>query len=436
MTGPREWTGADEEGSGAGRGGGTRKGAKGARAVLVTLGAALLGLAIFWTAHRTGRGAGAASPAAPAQARAVSVTLAVVESQDVPIYLEGLGSAVPLSTVSVKSQVDGLLERVFFEEGQMVKKGQLIAQIDPRPFTIQLHQAEATLARDNAQLRNAGLNLERYRSLRAQNLIPEQQLTDQQAAFDQLSGVVKADEAQVEGARLSLDYARIDSPTTGITGVRLVDPGNLVHTSDATGIVIITQLDPMGVLFTLPQDDLGRVSDALSRGEVPVEAYSRDGAVRLGEGRLALVDNQVNANTATIRLKAIVPNPSRALWPNQFVKARALVEMRKGATTAPAAAVQRGPAGNFVYVVDATNHAAVRPVQVDAVLGPTALFARGLSPGEKVVVEGANQLRPGATVAPRPPATRAAAPPADSTPHGGGPPPGSSGAPGTRPRGP
>ena len=356
------------------------------------------------------RGAGSAKGPG-AEARPVPVAVASVTQRDVPIYLEGLGTVVALATVTVKSQVDGRLDAVHFVEGQRVKKGEVIAQVDPRPFQAQLHQMEATLARDQAQLRNARLNLERYRDLRKQNLIAQQQVDDQQTQADQFAATVGIDQAQVETARLNLDYARIVSPIDGVTGIRQVDPGNLVHASDANGIVVITQLDPIGVLFTLPQDDLPRVSKALAEGPLTVEALSRDGNAKLGTGNVLLVDNQINQTTATIRLKAVFPNPDNALWPNQFVKARLLLTIRTGALVVPTPAIQRGPKGTFVYVVGPGNTVVVRPVELDSTEGSLAIVAKGVTVGEQVVVDGQNQIRPGSLVQPRQ-AEGSAAPPA------------------------
>jgi multidrug efflux system membrane fusion protein len=357
--------------------------------------------AVVWRSRRA-PAAGGAAPAASAEARVVPVVIATAERRDVPVYLEGLGNAQPLATVTVKSQVDGRLDKVAFREGQEVKKGDLLAQIDPRPFTIQVHQAEAALVRDAAQLRNAKLNLERYRELVARQLIAQQQVDDQQATADQLEGTVKADQAQIDNARLLLDYTHIRAPLDGTTGVRLVDQGNLVHASDTTGIVIITQLDPMAVLFTLPQDDLARISKQFAEGPLVVEAYNRDGAARLATGSLELVDNQVNQATATIRLKAIFPNPNKSLWPNQFLKTRLLLLTEKDALVVPAAAVQRGPQGTFVYVVGKDQTAVLRPVELGATVDQLAIVTKGVAPGEQVVVEGQNQIKPGAKVAPRP----------------------------------
>jgi multidrug efflux system membrane fusion protein len=393
---------------------------RGARPGRRRLGIALAGLAVLFIAavvwrSRAQSARSGASPAASAEARVVPVSVATVVKQDVPVYVQGLGNAQPLATVTIKSQVDGRLDKVVFREGQEVKKGELLAQVDPRPFAIQLHQAQAALLRDDAQYRNAKLNLERFRELRARNLIAQQQVDDQQALADQLEGGVKADQALVENARLQLDYARIKSPIDGTTGVRLVDPGNIVHASDPTGIVVVTQLDPMAVVFTLPQDDLPQVSKRLAEGPLTVEAYNRDGAILLQTGKLELIDNQVNQATATIRLKAVLPNPNRSLWPSEFVKVKLLLTTEKDALTIPAAAVQRGPQGVFVYVVGPDQTASLRPIETSQTVDQLAIVSKGLSPGDRVVVEGQNQLRPGANVAPRPVGSAGASgPPAPS----------------------
>lgn len=331
--------------------------------------------------------------------RPVSVLVAAVKRQDVPIFLEGIGSVAALKTVTVKTQVDGRLDRVDFREGQAVRKGALLAQVDPRPFIIQRHQAEAALARDRATLQSNRLNLERYVAVRKENLIAQQQVDDQRAAVAQLEAAIQADQAQLEQAMLQLDYAHIRSPIDGVTGIRIVDPGNVVHATDPGGLVVVTQLDPVAVLFTLPQDDLPRIAAEMAKGPLRVDVSTRDGGALLGSGALELIDNQINQTTASIRLKAILPNPTRTLWPNQFVKARLLLSVRKQALVLPAAAVQRGPQGTFVYLVDAEQKAAMRPVQVESLEGETAVIGRGVAPGDSVVTEGQAQLRPGARVA-------------------------------------
>lgn len=360
-----------------------------------------------------------------AQARPVPVAAAAVARRDVPIFLDGLGNVTAFKTVTVKSQVDGRLDQVLFREGQVVRRGQVIAQIDPRPFQIQLRQAQGALARDQAQLKNARLTVERDRQLVAQRLIAQQQLDADVALAGQLEGAVQIDQAAIETARLNLDYARITAPIDGVTGIRLVDPGNVVHASDASGIVVITQLDPIAVLFTLPQDQLTPVSEQLTRGQLPVDAYSRDGSTLLGSGQLALIDNQINQATSTIRLKAIVPNPRRLLWPNQFVNVRLRLTTHTGALVMPATAIQRGPAGTFVYVIGSDMTAAPRPVEIASMQGDIAIVSRGVQEGERVVVDGQNQLMPGSRVVAReqgkaPGGARVAGDGADAARSGGG----------------
>ena len=330
--------------------------------------------------------------------RPVSVVTAKVETRDVPLFLDGLGTVIAFQTVTVRSLVDGRLESVAFREGQTVKRGTLLAQVDARAYAIQLRQAEAALARDSAQLSGNQLNLERYTNVGKDKLIAQQQVDDQRTLVGQLEGSVKADRALIDQAKLMLDYARIRSPIDGITGVRLVDPGNLVHPSDASGIVVVTQIDPIAVLFTLPQDDLPRVAKAMAEGKLVVQALSRDGTSTLATGELALIDNQINTATATIRLKAIFPNPKHTLWPNQFVKARLLLGMRKNALVVPAVAIQTGPNGSFVYVVGDDKKATPRPVEVATIESDWAVITKGVTAGETVVTEGQFQLKPGAAV--------------------------------------
>jgi len=374
---------------------------------LAAIGALLLlfaGGALFLRSRRTvaepRAGAATGAPGGTAS-RPVPVVTAQVVARDVPIYLDGLGNAVPISTVTVRSQVDGRLDRVLFKEGQTVHAKDVLAEIDPRPFTIQLHQAEAALARDTAQLEGARATLKRDQGLTQDNLITQQQLDDQQALVHQYEANLVGDRAQIENAKLQLDYAQVRAPSDGVTGVRLVDAGNLIHASDPTGLVVITQLDPMSIVFALPQDDLTKVNQALAKGPLQVQVSSRDGSQALGSGALALVDNQINQQTATAKLKAIVPNAERQLWPNQFVKVRLQVETRSRALVVPSAAIQRGPDGSFVYLVTADQTVQVRPVNVALVQDNQAVVDQGLAEGDQIVVEGQSQLKPNAKVTPR-----------------------------------
>jgi multidrug efflux system membrane fusion protein len=367
----------------------------------------------IWFVRRQGGQKPPPASAAQAQQRPVPVVTAQVQQRDLPIYLDGLGTVMAAKTVAVRAQVDGRLVTVSFREGQVVRRGELLAQIDPRPFQVQLEQGKGALRRDSAQLRTARLALARNLELLRDHLVSQQDVDNQEAAVGQAEGAVRIDQAQIDSAQLNLEYARITSPIDGVTGVRLVDPGNLIRASDPTGIVVVTQLDPVAVLFTLPQDYLPQVAQQMELGALAVEAFSRDGSVKLGSGELIVIDNQINQNTATMRLKANFANPQRQLWPNQFVKARLLLTVRKGATVVPTTAVQRGPEGTFAYVVGPDQTVQPRPIEVELTQGDVAAIARGLSPGEVVVADGAAALRPGAKVAARP-----AAPPKPAQPSG------------------
>jgi multidrug efflux system membrane fusion protein len=370
------------------------------RIILLVLLVVVVGGSIFGLRVRSKKAAAATAASASAAAdRTIPVQTAMVVSKDVPIWVEGLGSVSAYYTVTVHTQVDGRLDSVLFKEGQRVKKGDVLAQIDPRPFAIALQQAQAAYARDDSQLKNAQLNLDRYKSLRGQNLIPEQQVTDQEAVLAQQNGNTRGDQAQIDAAKLNLDYARIISPIDGVTGVRLVDPGNIVHAADATGLVVVAQLDPIAVLFTLPEDDLPRVADAMSKGELVVDAFSRDGNKQLAQGKLAVIDNEINQATATVKLKAIFDNPLSVLWPNQFVKARLKLSTKKNAVVVPAAVVQHGPNGDFAYVVAPDSTAAVKKIVVESLQGDIAVISSGLNVGDQAVVDGQVQLRPGSKVA-------------------------------------
>lgn len=339
-------------------------------------------------------------PAAKPSDRVVPVQLAQVAAKDFPIWIEGLGTVAAMQQVVVRPQVDGRLDKVMFTEGQVVKAGEVIAQIDPRPFMVMLHTAQGALARDRAQLAIAKKNYERYQGLQAQKLVAQQQVDEYAGQVGQFEGAVKIDLAAVEQAQLQLDYAQVKSPLTGTTGVRLVDAGNLVKASDTGGLVVITAIDPAAVFFTIPQDKLSGVAAAIAKGEVPVEVWNRDGSAMLGLGKVAVLDNQVNQATATLRLKALVSNPDRKLWPNAFVKARMLVETKANALVIPAVAIQRGPQGAYVYTVGDDKTAQLRTIEVGTIVGDSATVSRGLTAGERVVVEGASQLRPGGKVNP------------------------------------
>lgn len=406
---------------------------------------AVVAAALIWRARTRSEGPSAVGPSGSAGPRAsgspsgsgapedrvVSVVLAQVEARDMPIYLEGLGTVAAYNTVTVKPQVDGRIEKVAFTEGQDVKKGDLLVQIDPRPYAAQLHVAQAALARDQALVAGRKRTLDRDTALQKEGLATQAQVDEDRSAYEQAQAVLKSDYAQIEAARLQLDYARVTAPIDGVTGARLVDAGNVVRPTDATGLVVITQVDPIAAFFAVPQDDLPEIVKEMKAGPLTVEAWDRDGSKKIATGTLVLVDNQINTQTATIRLKATFPNEGRALWPNQFVKARLLLTTRKAARVVPAAAVQRGPQGMFVYVVGPDQRAAVRPVQVERTEGETTILAGGLEVGEQIVTDGQFQLRPGSRVAPKPAGSASpggrGGPPGASGTAAVGPPPGASG---------
>jgi multidrug efflux system membrane fusion protein len=328
----------------------------------------------------------------------IAVDAAAVTHADVPIYLSGLGTVQAFYTVTVTARVDGELQKIAFTEGQTVHKGDLLAQIDPRPNQAAYQQAVATKAKDAAQLANAKRDLDRYTLLQPQELASKQTVDTQHAMVDQLTAQLQVDQALVDNARTQLEYTRITSPIDGRTGIRLVDPGNIVHAAATTGIVVVTQVQPISVIFTLPEENVTAVVAALSAGPVSVTTLSRDGAMELDQGTLALVDNEIDQTTGTARLKATFGNDRNTLWPGQYVNARVLLRKARAALTLPTAAVQLGPDGPFTYVVKADSTVEVRLLKIGEESGGMTVVNSGLAMNERVVTSNQYRLQPGSHV--------------------------------------
>jgi len=336
--------------------------------------------------------------------QAVPVSVSTAEKRDMPYYLTGLGAAQAFYTDSIKTRVDGELMQVNFKEGQFVNKGDLLVVIDPRPYQVALEQAQATLYKDQASLRDAKLNLERYKGLLQNSGAMSQQQVDTQATtVDTIEGAVRTDQATVDNAKLNLIYCHITSPISGRVGLRLVDPGNIVHASDTNALLVITQLQPIAVLFTLPEDQLPSVSQHMAKNTLEVDAYSRDDQTKLASGKLLTIDNQIDQSTGTGRLKAVFDNKENTLWPNQFVNVHLLLEIRKNSTVIPAAAVQRGPQGTYVFVAKPDHTADIRPVAIAFAQENMANIASGIAPGDVVITDGQDKLQQGSQIQVRTP---------------------------------
>jgi membrane fusion protein, multidrug efflux system len=352
--------------------------------------AAIVG-ALVVTHRFPSKPASAAPPAVPT----VPVVAGTVNSSDVPIYLQGVGTVIAYNTVIVRSQIQGQITKINFSEGQAVKTGDLLAVIDPRPYQAQLDQANANRTRDEAQLTNAEANLKRYTTLGNQGWATPQLVETQTAQVAQLNAAIKADEAAIEWAQTQLSYTQLTSPIDGVTGIRQIDIGNIIHPTDPNGLVVVTQLEPISVIFTLPETALPQVQQQLANGALKVEAYSQDNTMKLDEGSLDFIDNEIVQTTGSVRFRANFPNKEHKLWPGELVNAWLLLDTRHDGLTVPAPAVQQGPQGPYVYVINADSTVAVRPVKVAQVSGGQALIDSGLSAGEQVVVDGQYKLQPG-----------------------------------------
>lgn len=333
--------------------------------------------------------------------RPVSVAVAQVQQQDVPVYLTGLGAVAAFYTSNIKSRVDGQIMKVNFQEGQFVKEGDLLIEIDARPYQVQLEQMQAQLFKDQASLRDAKLNYDRYVALIPSGSISQQQVDTQKATVDQLDGQVRTDQAQIDNAKLQIVYCHITAPFSGRVGLRQVDPGNIVHAADTNPMLILTQLQPIAVIFTLPEDQLPAVAQRMKQGTLEVDALSRDDQTKLGVGKLLTIDNQIDPTTGTAKLKAVFDNKDNQLWPNQFVNANLLLETRRNSIVVPTAAILRGPQGTYVYVVTPDKTVQDKLVTVSLTQGDTTVVTSGVNPGDTVVTDGQDKLQRGSPIQPR-----------------------------------
>jgi membrane fusion protein, multidrug efflux system len=334
----------------------------------------------------------------------VPVVIATAQKADLPVYFNGLGTVTAFNTVTVRSRVDGQIVRINFTEGQTVHQGDSLIEIDPRPYQVQLEQAEGQLAKDQAQLRDIQVNYDRFQLLFKEGVIPKQQVDTQLAQVGQFEGSIKADQGMIDSAKLQLVYCHITAPITGRIGLRLVDLGNIVHSGDVNGLLVITQLQPISVIFSLPQDQLSQVLGKLHGSQqLTVEAYDRDDTTKVATGKLLTIDNQIDTSTGTYKLKAVFNNENNTLFPNQFVNTHLLVDTKRNATTVPAPAIQRGPQGTYVYVAQKDNTVKIQPVTIALSSGNLVGISQGIQPGDVVVIDGQDKLQDGSKIDPRPP---------------------------------
>jgi multidrug efflux system membrane fusion protein len=341
---------------------------------------------------------------AGAGAFVVPVVVATAQRGDLPLYLNGLGTVTAFNTVTVRSRVDGQIVKINFQEGQTVHQGDALVEIDPRPYQVMLEQAEGQLAKDQAQLRDVQVDYERFQLLFKEGVIPKQQLDTQQAQVGQFEGAIKGDQGTIDNAKLQIVYSHITAPITGRVGLRLVDIGNIVHAADTSGLVVITQLQPIAVIFSLPQDQLSLVMPKLRLGQqLSVDAYDRDDTTKITSGKLLTIDNQIDTTTGTYKLKAVFGNDSNILFPNQFVNIHLLVDTKHDIVLVPPAAIQRGPQGTYVYLAQKDNKVKIQPVTVSLTSGNSVGVVAGLQPGDNVVVDGQDKLQDGSQIEPRTP---------------------------------
>src|SRR6267143_1654622 len=381
---------------------------------VLVLAAIVVGGWYYRNSRSAGSSADAAAPGAPSKGKGgfsagglvVPVVVATAQRGDLPVYFNGLGTVTAYNTVTVRSRVDGQLASIAFKEGQFVHEGELLAQIDPRPFQVMLAQAQGQLAKDQAQRRDAEANLERFKLLFKEGVIPQQQLDTQAALVGQFDGAIASDQAQINNAKLQLTYSRITAPINGRIGLRLVDVGNIVHATDANGLLVITQLQPISVIFSLPQDQLPEVNAKLRSGaQLVVDAYDRDDTAKIASGKLETIDNQIDMTTGTYKLKSIFANADNSLFPNQFVNVHLLVDTKHNLTIIPTAAIQRGPQGTYLYaaVKDPTGKdtiAKIYPVTIAQTTGNSVGLSAGLNPGDVVVIDGQDKLQDGTKINP------------------------------------